>query len=298
MMGAKKCILNLFISFSYAAWIHYIAKYWSFDYDALLSSIIYYRENGFTNFFEILFNNTVLLILWDYLFQHYTPNVSLDFLYGFAAFFRIFIFLTKFNSNFTLPIFLATSISFDYNQCRYSLAVSLIIILLPYINKYFLSLLIFPLHTLSPGWIFLITSFKQKGFLLLLILLLFTFAPDYFTRHFSETDDNFPRIAYVYLVFDIILFFVFYETMKLYIFNYSMVVFGIAFVYLQGNVLNVAYFFRLTDLAWQTILFHVLVSRKNGIKINNLQIIFLSSILFLATLYSYALIGGNIWRFF
>lgn len=293
----------LIFSFScaYGLWISYIARNWSFDYNALIDSIVYYRDNGYEGFLEMLFNNTILLVLWDGLFVFTSPYLSLDLLYGFAAFCRAYVFFTKFKSRVTIPVFLATSVVMDLNTCRYSLVVTLIILLLPYVNKYLLMAFTFPLHALAPAWAFLLSPASGKILLSTGMLLFLMIAPNYFTRHFADLEDTFPRIALVYAAFVLLLLLVFYKTLKPYLFNYLLICVGVVFVYIQGNVLNYAYFYRLADLAFQTILVHILISRISvgeRLSFSFLQAVTLTIILSVSTVYSYALIGGNIWRFF
>jgi hypothetical protein len=293
--------LIFIISCAYGVWISYIARYWSFDYNALAKSVIHYRENGYEGFLEILLNNTVLIIIWDGLFYFTTPNTSLDLLYGFAAFFRLYVFFTKFKSRLTIPVFVATSVVMDINTCRYSLVVSLIILLLPYVNKYLLMLLSFPLHTLAPAWAFLLSPATGKVLLSGGMVVFLLIAPDYFTRHFADLEDAFPRIALVYSALVILLLIAFYKIIKPYLFNYLLIIFGIGLVYAQGGVINLAYYYRLADLAFQTILVHILIARascRDALNFSYLQISVLLAVLSISISYSYILIGGNIWRFF
>lgn len=288
-------------SCAYGLWISYIARYWSFDYNALIDSIVYYRDNGYEGVLEILLNNTILLVLWDGVFGFTTPDFSLDLLYGFAAFCRSYVFFTKFKTRLTMPVFLATSVVMDINTCRYSLVVTLIILLLPYVNKYLLMALTFPLHTLAPAWAFLLSPASGKILLSTGMLIFLAIAPDYFTRHFADLGDTFPRIALVYASFVLLILLVFYKTIKRYFFNYLLICVGVLFVYTQGNVINYAYFYRLADLAFQTLLVHLLISRTSvgeRLYFSFLQAVMLTIILGISTIYSYALIGGNIWRFF
>jgi hypothetical protein len=188
----------------------------------------------------------------------------------------------------------------DLNQCRYSLIVTLIIILLPYVKSRALIFVSFPFHTLAPAWAFLLAPASGKISLSIGMLLFLLIAPNYFTRHFADLDEMFPRIAIVYFAFVFILIINFYKIIRPYIFNYVLICIGVIFVYIQGNVINFAYFFRLADLAFQTLLIHILIARtSNGNKFifSFSQVIILGVILTISIIYSYVLIGGNIWRF-
>lgn len=285
----------------YGIWISYIVEYWSFDYEALINTIVHYRTSDNDKFVELLLNNTVLLVIWDNIFNFASPNKSLDMLYGFAAFLRFYTFFTRFSSPFVIPVFLALSVQLDLNQCRYSLAISLILLLLPYCNKYLLGLSVFPLHLLSPAWLFLISRVKYKLFLLLVMIIFTSVAPLFFTRHFFDSGDNLSRITFIYGFFVLVLIFTFIHILRPYLFNCGLIIFGVILIYIQGAVINQAYFYRLIDMLFQTILIHILLAKENYnnsavIRFN--QGIILTVILVTSIAYSYVLIGGNIWRFF
>ena len=303
-MAIKQVVLWL-SAISYGILIWYLAPIWSFDYDALIASSTYYRQNGADSFMALLGNNVVLLFIWDFFFASLSPSASVALLYGFAAAVRVLVFFSLFRFRLCLPMFIATAVFNDLNLCRYSLALSLGLLTLSRLGAIRAGILTFPLHIFTPAAIFMLSTWnKSWRILIVCFLLLLTFIlPVLFGRHFSVLDDPFPRITYVYIGFTSILLFSFRSEIATHGFNFGALMLGLALFSLANIPFAGAYYFRFANLAYEACLL-LIAFHYSGLR--NLSSLPISSLKYgqyitgclLGITYSFILIGGNIWRFF
>ncbi len=302
-MQNSKRILVIFGSIIYGSIIGLISNKYSFDFDALVNSVEYYRFNGFEDIFEILFNNTILLIIWDKPFEFLSAGASVALLYGFASFLRFYVYFTIFNPKVALPVFLSTAVVMDLNTCRFSLVFSLSMLFISKSRKYLIVPAAFIFHVFTPVGIFLLKRQSYKLLISILVVILLYFVPSYFTRHFADLGDVVTRIVMLYFVFSLILVIYFYEVVREYLFNYFLLIFSFIFLSFIGTPLGAAYYFRVSDIIFETILVHIMggIERpaSNLIKsYSSQQYLVLYFVTGLSTIYSLTIIGGNIWRFF
>lgn len=303
-MVIERLTLWLFAIF-YGALVWYLVPLWSFDFDALTDSAAYYRINGPGSFFALLGNNTVLLYAWDFFFASFSPSESVALLYGFAASVRALVFFSIFRFRFCLPFFLATAVFNDLNLCRYSLALSLALLMFNRLGPIKASIITFPLHIFIPASIFMISIWSKYWKIIVIFSLVYAtyILPSLFGRHFSVLDDPFPRITYVYIVFAFMLLVGFRKEVAAFGFNYLALISGLVLFSLSGVPFANAYYFRFANLAYESALL-LIAFHYSGLK--NLSTIPFSSLKYglyilgclLGATYSFILIGGNIWRFF
>lgn len=303
-MVIKKSLL-WFSAISYGILVWYLVPFWSFDYQALIDSAAYYRLNGPGSFIALLGNNTVLLYCWDFFFTSFSPSFSVALLYGFVAMVRVLVLFSLFRFRFCLPLFLATAVFNDLNLCRYSLALSLALLMLNRLGPIKASAITFPLHIFIPASLFMLSIWNRYWKLLVIIsMVLMTYIlPILFGRHFSVLDDPFPRITYVYILFTVLLLVGFRKEISHHGFNYLALVAGLMLFSISGAPFANAYYFRFANLAYECALLLV-AFHYSGLR--NLSSIPLSSLkygiyiigCFLGAAYSSILVGGNIWRFF
>ena len=304
-MTIKFFILCLSAIF-YGLLIAYIVPYWSFDYDALVSSAIYYRTNGPGSFLGLLGNNVVLLYIWDYTFGFLTPTVSVAFLYGFAAAVRLLVLFSLFRFRFCLPLFLATAVFNDLNVCRYSLTLSFMLLTLDRLGPVKASVIFFPLHIFMPATIFMLSVWSRywRVAIVAVIFLMIIILPEVFTRHFNVIDGElFPRIAYVYIMLACIVLLAFRKELSKNIFNFKALIIGLTLFNFAEVPFGNAYYFRFSNLAFESSLLlvawhHARLEHVSTTKPFSLKFGIYIAVCFLAGVYSFILIGGNIWRFF
>lgn len=290
----------------YGLLIAFLVPYWSFDYDVLVSSAVSIRQNEQGSFLDLLVNNVVLLYIWDSALGFLEPADSVAFLYGFAATIRVLVLFSLFRFRLCLPLFVATAVFNDLNVCRYSLGLSLTLLTLSRLGPIRASVMLFPIHIFMPATIFMLsiwTRYWRVAILILSVLMAFVL-PDLFARTFAVLEnDPFPRIAFVYCFFAFILFAFFRREIAAYSFNFAALLFGLAAFSLLSIPFSNAYYFRFSNLAFESILLLIAfyysgLRNLSSIKISSLRFGAYVGVCFLASLYSIILIGGNLWRFF
>ena len=128
--------------------------------------------------------------------------------------------------------------------------------------------------------------------------------PIFFTRHFNVIGgEPFPRIAYVYTMLACIVLFAFRKELSKYIFNFNALIIGLTIFNLVGVPFGNAYYFRFANLAFESSLllvawYHTSPQYLSTSKPFSLKFGIYICVCFLASTYSFILIGGNIWRFF
>lgn len=303
-MAIKQVVLWL-SAISYGILIWYLAPIWSFDYEALTASSAYYRQNGADSFMALLGNNVFLLFIWDFFFASLSPSASVALLYGFAAAVRVLVYFSLFRFQLSLPMFIATAVFNDLNLCRYSLALSLGLFALSRLGPIRVGILTFPLHIFTPAAIFMLSAWdKYWRVLIVCFLVLITFIlPVLFGRHFSVLEDPFPRITYVYIGFTFVLLFGFRREISSHRFNFVALIFGLALFSIADIPFASAYYFRFSNLAYESCLlliaFHYSGLRNlSSLRISSMKYLYYIVGCSLGATYSFILIGGNIWRFF
>jgi hypothetical protein len=280
----------------YGLLIALLVPEYSFDYNALVGSASFYREEGTGSIIGLIRNNLIIVNIWDYYLEGISADVSIQMLYGFAAFVRFFVIFTLFDKRLTVPVFLSTIVMMDLNMCRFSLALSILLLIRNKLNIYVKAIALFPLHIFSIAAIFLFEKLRYKVVIGIIALLVTSIIPLYFTRHFHQNGAEFPGIALLYFVFSVILFGTFYKYLKMYSFNYAIFFLAPILLYIIDTPFNPQYHHRFSDLAFQTILIHIIGYSGTNFKYSLFQILMLYFICSLAALYTFMIIGGNIWR--
>ena len=280
----------------YGLLIALLVPEYSFDYNALVGSASSYREEGTWSFISQIGNNLIILNIWDYFLKDVSTATSVQMLYGFAAFVRFFVIFSLFDRRLAIPVFLSTIVMMDLNMCRFSLTFSILILIRNKLSVYTKTLLLFPFHIFSIASIFLFERLRYKVIIGIIVILAALVMPTYFTRPFHQNGAGFPGIALLYFAFSAFLFGVFYKELKTYSFNYIIFFITPMLFYIMNTPFNPQYYHRFSDLAFYTILIHVIGYSGARLRYCPFQILVLYSICALATLYTFIIIGGNIWR--
>ena len=194
----------------------------------------------------------------------------------------------------------------DINTCRYSIVVSLLLIMLRRLGPIKSSLIFFSFHILSPALIFMISTWNKfwRSLIIIFIFALTLILPTLFTRHFdTTTSDDFPRITYIFILFSLVLLISFIKELKKYRFNYFILAAGVMIFTLSNVPFGNAYYLRFALVAFDSLLILIAYHYSNlsdlsSLKLGSIQYGSYFCICMLSFLYTSVLIGGNIWRFF
>lgn len=287
------------ISMLYGGLIGLAVADWSYDYDALIISIQYYRTYGFEQSIDLLTNNTVALVLWDKLFSAWSPEVSLNALYGFSASIRAFIFLRLGGIAFGGPALLATFVIDDLNVSRFSLALSGLIWAQIFLKRPYAGLLFIPLHIFSPMAFFILQKWRYRVVIVAIVSLAISLLPQFFTRHFHDAGVPTPGNTYLYALLFVLLITIYRTAVRGYIFNFFVLYYLLLLIAILPIPFDAQYYMRFTYLSFSMALVFVLVSHYNGLNPQGtLRYYAYLAVCFLSMIYSLVTLGGNVWRFF
>ena len=291
--------------FVYALIIFICAPIWSFDFTALTNTVEFLQSVHYLDFrTEVVFNNILPLYLWNKIFYFVSPYYSISFLFSVAAFIRFFVFYYLFPYRLTIPIFFASSIFIDLNNCRYSLALSFSLLLLSSrLNKHLIAILSFPIHPLSSLIPLLLRPYKSKHFILLIPIIQFLsyICSIFYTRHFTLDNEPFPRITFVYYALSIILIYFWRAKLSPFFTSYLFLCYLPINFLVFGLSLNNAYYFRFADVLFQFVcltILYVMRTQPPPYYKNSLPPLILYTVSCFSFVYGLILLGGNIWRFF
>ena len=298
----------------YGCFIFAFVDNWSFDYKAVVSTVEYFQSTNLTYFEILAFNSFSTYILTKQL-TGYDPELITSIFYGFCAFLRFFAYSTLLPLVWFVPVFASMAIMLDFNTSRYSLAITIFILIfgiyrrqkfidLGILKTGLISIVFFHLHHFSVVFLGL---FSSTGFLFRTLVI--SFVPVFmlitgsvFSRFLSSNGEPFPRIALLYFVFTIILIcsrkMRLLELKIIYSVSFLVIIF-----YVSGLQFNSNYFTRFSfvmfDVTLLTIALNTWAIRNNGMNlIFNIRYLKLLLVCFISAVYQSILIGGNIWRFF
>lgn len=311
---AVRVIIKFVSALLYGCFVFAFVDNWSFDYNAVVNTVEYFQSTDLTYFEILAFNSFSTYILAKQL-SGYDPEFITSIFYGFCALLRFFAYSTLLPLVWFVPIFASMAIMLDFNTSRYSLAITIIILIFGiYRRQRFMDLGVFKTGLISIAFFHLhhfsvvfLGLFSRTGFLfrtlaIFLVPVFISFSGSVFSRFLSSNGEPFPRIALVYFGFAIILTF----SSKIRLMElkvvYSVSLLVIIF-YVFGLQFNSNYFTRFSFVMFDVILLIIALNtwaiRNNGINLTfNIRYVKVFLVCFASTVYQSILIGGNIWRFF
>lgn len=296
------------LSIIYGCFIYLVVPIWSFDYDAIVKTVEYFRSANLSFRVILGFNGFTLNS-----FAGLGSILNLDnettsrIFYSVAAVVRFNIFFLLFGRKAIFP-FSAMFVAIDLNTSRYSLGYSFFTLLF-YLSmrqekaarsiRFVIEITIsFFLHHLA-ALVYLLQIVIRSKFLYLALgaisLIAVVFFKDVFSRLFGATGDPFPGISLVYLLLCLIIIFGNLPRIEISpLILVSSIIAGLVSLKVLGFGISSNYYTRFSFALFDfLIVLHLVRYKKFDLK--NLLV---NTCCALSFLYQSVLIGGNIWRFF
>ena len=311
----EKVIVLFLLSTLYGMFVYYFVSSWSFDYDAVVSTVSYFQNENY-NYANILAFNSFTTFFFTKLLVGHNAEFIVSLFYGICAALRFFVYGLLLRWMWFIPVFTSMIVMLDFNTSRYSLAVTVFIFFfgvwrrnhfknIGVIKVGVLTVMFIHLHHFAVAFaaLFSKTSYLFRTLIIGLVPITVAAMSDTFSRFLNLKDpEGFPRIAIIYLMFT--LFLIVNTKIKKSEFKvlYSIIVLLGAFQ-LMGVQFSNVYYARFFFLAFDVTLIMIALNTRAvrvtacGILVNERYLRVLG-ICIVSALYQFILINGNIWRFF
>ncbi len=305
---------KLILGIAYGFFVALNVNYYSFDIDAIEATIDYFIYNDLS-YAEVLAYNSFSTYLPVKVLEIQDSETFARVFYGICATFRFIVFSLIFPIQIFIPIFFSMTFILDFNTSRYSLAISLFLLIIFVLQKnrkkygqqrlvFYLLYIPFFFHLHHFSIVF--AAFFARVPMLIRILAIFLLPiivlslPDVFSRFLADRGEPFPRIALLYLFFTIVLLAI--SPQIVVILNVFTILLMVLVLFFSGGF-SPQYFTRFSFLLFEySVIVLGLDLKHQNILMPflrfNLKYFVLVIVCLLSFLYQLTIVGGNIWRFF